>query len=226
MINSDSVEAGQAIYSKKVLAIYDLWVLGFSNTFLWKCPTRLLRKEFVENVTSNHLDVGVGTGYYLDKCLDHTRRRVALLDLNAISLESAASRVSRFNPEIYRSNVLDKLDLGCEKFDSISVNYLLHCLPGSMEEKSAVFGNLLPYLNENGVVFGSTILGTGMKIGYLASNLMSIYNRKGIFHNHHDNLNELTLSLNRYFQKVDIQIVGCVAVFSAKYNSALQQTNR
>jgi len=24
-----------------------------------------LRKEFVRNVTNNHLDVGVGTGYYL-----------------------------------------------------------------------------------------------------------------------------------------------------------------
>ena len=103
MNNSKSVEAGQAVYSKTVLSIYDLWVLGFSNSFLWQCPTKLLRKEFVRNVTNNHLDVGVGTGYYLDKCLNNTERRLALLDLNPNSLESAASRVSRFEPEIYRA---------------------------------------------------------------------------------------------------------------------------
>lgn len=216
MKSDNSVEAGQAIYNKKVLSIYDLWVLGFSNSFLWKCPTKLLREEFVKNVTINHLDVGVGTGYYLDKCLSNTERRVALLDLNLNSLISAASRISRFDPEIYHANVLDKLNLKCDRFDSISINYLLHCLPGSIKEKSIVFANLRPYLNEKGILFGSTILGKGTKKSYLASKLMSIYNRKGIFDNNLDSLTELTSSLHEYFNKVDLRTVGCVAIFTAK----------
>ncbi|MCP4552955.1 MAG: methyltransferase type 12, partial [Bacteroidetes bacterium] len=93
MNNTKSAEAGQAVYSKTLLSIYDLWVLGFSNSFLWRCPTTLLRREFIKNVTSNHLDIGVGTGYYLDKCLDDAERRLALLDLNPNSLEATASRI-------------------------------------------------------------------------------------------------------------------------------------
>jgi len=46
-----------------LLSGYDLWVLGFSNTFVWRCPTRLLLEFYNEHISGNHLDVGVGTGY-------------------------------------------------------------------------------------------------------------------------------------------------------------------
>lgn len=55
--------AGAAVYSKPLLSGYDLWVLGFSNTFVWRCPTRLLLEFYNEHISGNHLDVGVGTGY-------------------------------------------------------------------------------------------------------------------------------------------------------------------
>ena len=148
--------------------------------------------------------------------MNNTERRLALLDLNPNSLESTASRVSRFEPEIYRANILDTLDLQCNKFDSISMNYLLHCLPGSLKKKSLVFKGLRPYLNDNGIIFGSTILGKGVEIGYLARKLMSIYNQKGIFDNHQDSLSVLASSLHEYFKEVDIQVIGCVAIFTAK----------
>lgn len=223
MNKAKPVEAGQAVYSKKVLSVYDFWVLGFSNSLLWKCPTRLLRAEFIKNVTSNHLDIGVGTGYYLDKCLVDTERRLALLDLNLNSLEVAASRVERFKTETYRANVLETLNLQCDKFDSVSMNYLLHCLPGSLKEKSLVFKHVLPYLNDNATVFGSTILGSDVDVSFLARKLMSFYNKKGIFDNRSDSLSELSSSLQMYFKEVEIKVIGCVAIFSAKYDKALQQ---
>lgn len=216
MSNAKSVEAGQAVYSKKVLSVYDLWVLGFSNSFLWNCPTSHLKTEFTKNASNNHLDVGVGTGYYLENCLNNTKRRLALLDLNQNSLDSAALRVSKFNPEVYRANILEPLELACDRFDSISINYLLHCLPGSLEEKSLVFKHLCPYLNEGGTLFGSTILGTGVDTGYFVQKLMSIYNKKGIFDNSNDSLAALSSALHDYFEDVDIQVIGCVAIFSAK----------
>lgn len=216
MNTTKSAEAGQAVYSKTMLSIYDLWVLGFSNSCLWRCPTKLLRKEFATQATTNHLDVGVGTGYYLDKCLDTSERRLALLDLNKNSLEVTALRVSRFKPEMYLANVLEPLELKCDKFDSISMNYLLHCLPGSLRDKSVVFRNLLPYLNDNGIIFGSTLLGKDLEIGYLASKLMATYNKKGIFDNHNDSLNELSSVLKEFFKEVDIQRVGCAAIFTVK----------
>ena len=64
--SDQDVEAGQAVYNKYVLAIYDLLVLGFSCRFLWKCPAHRMTKQYDTFVTNNHLDVGVGTGYFLD----------------------------------------------------------------------------------------------------------------------------------------------------------------
>ena len=216
MTNSNSAMAGQAVYSKNVLALYDVGVLGVSSLFFWRCPAKKLRKMFTDNLTKNHMDVGVGTGYFLDKCLSNTDRRVALLDLNSNSLEAAASRISRFSPEVYQENVLEALDFNCEKFDSISLNYLLHCLPGNMNEKAVVFENLRPYLNPNGIIFGSTILGTGVGANFVARKVMSIYNRKGIFGNENDDLESLSKGLNENFKEVDIRVVGCVAMFVAK----------
>jgi len=64
----EEVVAGQAVYSKRVLGNYDLVVLGLSNRFLWRCPTERLLEHYNRHVTENHLDVGVGTGYFLDNC--------------------------------------------------------------------------------------------------------------------------------------------------------------
>jgi hypothetical protein len=36
-------------------------------------------------------------------------------------------------------NVLQRIDIGMSGFDSISLNYLLHCLPGNFASKSIVF---------------------------------------------------------------------------------------
>ena len=132
---------GQAIYSKKVLSIYDLWVLGVSNHLFWKCPTRKISNHFLDCVSPNHLDVGVGTGYYLKNYLPKKTKRIALLDMNRNSLSEASNAISHFQPEIYQADVLNMHDLGVEMFDSISVNYLLHCLPGSLVEKSFLFKN-------------------------------------------------------------------------------------
>src|SRR5918996_6376268 len=86
---NDAVTAGAAIYSKPVLSVYDLYVLGFSNTFVWRCPSHLILDFYNEHISGNHLDVGVGTGYFLDKCKFPTHHpRIALADLNTNSLQA------------------------------------------------------------------------------------------------------------------------------------------
>ena len=209
------MNAGHTVYTKFVLSIYDWWVLGFSNACLWKCPTTLLESEFKKNATPNHLDVGVGTGYFPHKCLPDKTRRLALLDLNQNSLERTASRVSRFKPELYQADVLDPLSLPCDMFDSISLFYLIHCLPGAFEKKSQIFNELKKYLRPGGMLFGSTILGKDVPdIGFFAKKLMAVYNEKGIFCNYDDSLDALSAALNENFASVDIRMVGCVAIFS------------
>ena len=56
-----SVIAGQGIYSNAVLAVYDFYVLGISNSFAWKCKTTRLLELYNRYVSSNHLDVQVNS---------------------------------------------------------------------------------------------------------------------------------------------------------------------
>nr|WP_237158125.1 class I SAM-dependent methyltransferase [Shewanella psychrophila] len=162
------------------------------------------------------MDVGVGSGYYLKNFLPETTKRIALLDLNENSLDTASKAINGFKPEIYCGDVLEPLELDIEKFDSISVNYLLHCLPGDISQKGVTFQHLKSLMNHDGVLFGSTILGQGTDKNFFAKKLMGIYNKKGIFSNQNDDLDTLRKSLNEHFVDVKVEVVGCVALFSGK----------
>ncbi len=215
-INPESIKAGQAIYSKLVLSIYDWWVLGFSNRFLWRCPTNILEAEFTKLASSNHCDVGVGTGYYPDRCLPSSQQRLGLVDLNSNSLQAAAERNDRFNPETYQANILEPLTFECQKFDSLSMHYVLHCLPGRLEQKAICFDYVKPLLNPGATVFGSIILGKGVKRNPLATFITNTYNRKGIISNTEDSLDALTTVLEKHFSEYDVRQEGCVAIFSGR----------
>ena len=216
-ITPEQIEAGQAVYTKRTLAIYNFVVLGVSNRFLWKCPTPRLLAHYNQWVTNNHLDVGVGTGYFLDQCqFSSLSPRIALMDLNSKVLEFTAQKISRYSPETYCCNVLEPISLNIEKFDSITINYLLHCLPGTIKSKSLALDYLKTLMNPNAVLFGSTILGRGVKRNWFAKQLMGIYNQKGIFSNQQDDLEELERELKRRFKDVSVELVGCVALFSGR----------
>jgi len=210
---SHDAAAGAAGYTKQLLAIYDFYVLGFANTFAWKCPTRLNLDFYNQHISNKHLDVGVGTGYFLDKCqFTSSHPIISLLDLNPNTLEVTAKRIRRYNPTTCIGNVLEPLQLE-STFDSIGLNYLLHCLPGTMLSKSIVFENLKPFLNDGGVVFGATILGQSVEHNFLARKMTSVLNSKGIFGNTKDNLEDLQTILKENFRDRSIQIIGSVAFF-------------
>jgi hypothetical protein len=215
-VSARQVDAGQAVYTPKNLANYDWFVLGLSNRFAWRCPTTELLDHYNRHVTGNHLDVGVGTGYFLDRCrFPAAKPRLAIMDLNRHSLEHTARRVNRYCPEIYRADVLEPIAPEIPAFDSIGINYLLRCLPGDMVTKQTAVRNLVPLLRPGGVMFGSTILGRSARRNALARALMQIYNRKGIFSNREDDLESLQSILQRHFGTWSVESIGCVALFAA-----------
>lgn len=208
------VQAGQAAYTNSALAVYDILVLGISNRYVWKCPSARIEALYNKHVSANHLDVGVGTGYFLDRCEFPSKTpRVALMDLNPNTLDFASKRISRYTPETYRRNVFDPISASIRPFDSIGVNYLLHCLPGSISEKAEVFDNLKSLMTRNAEIFGSTILQGDAPRNWAARRLMGLYNKKGIFSNTADDLESLEVALNRRFDNVAVELVGCVALF-------------
>ncbi len=216
-VTKEQVAAGQAVYTKRTLAIYDFVVLGVSNRFLWKCPTSRLEEHYSEHVTANHLDVGVGTGYFLDRCRFPAQTpRIALMDLNQSTLDFASHRIARYQPETYCRNVLEPISFAGEKFDSIGINYLLHCIPGSIDSKAVAFDHLKTLMNPGAVIFGSTLLQGDVARSWPARRLMDVYNKKGIFSNQHDDLEGLKQALEMRFREVSVEVAGCAAIFSAR----------
>src|SRR6266566_3010565 len=136
---------GTAVYTKPVLWMYDFFVLGFSNSYVWKCPSRRIQELYDTLASEKHLDVGVGTGYFLDRCrFPTTTPTIALLDLNPNCLRTTAKRLRRYRPACHVVDVLRPIDIGDTGFGSIGINYLLHCLPGNLKTKRAVFAHLKP----------------------------------------------------------------------------------
>ncbi|GAA5496992.1 hypothetical protein Rhal01_03180 [Rubritalea halochordaticola] len=215
-VTEEQIHAGQAVYTARTLKMYDFIVLGISNKWIWKCPTRRIEAQYDAQVSANHLDVGVGTGHFLDNCHFPTvNPRVALMDMNRSTLDYASARIARHQPETYQQNILEEITQPIEPFDSIGINYLLHCVPGSIPEKAIAFDHLKPLMNPGCRIFGSTILHEEVPKSWAAKRLMAFYNHKGIFSNTQDTLTDLNEALTQRFNNVQIETVGCVALFSA-----------
>jgi SAM-dependent methyltransferase len=211
-----AVKRAQLFYNRLTLPAYDLWVHGLSNPLAWRCPTDDLLEWCNRHITANHLDVGVGSGFLLDRA--HFRRhypRIVLMDLNPQTLNWSARRIARYHPDTHRSNLLEPIDYDGPRFESIGMNYVLHCLPGSRKEKAAVFDHLAMLLEPGGVIFGATIV-PGGRPNPLARGLMEAYNLLGIFHNRHDSEAWLRQALENRFSRVEIERRGQVVLFAAR----------
>lgn len=214
---TDDSYAGQAVYSPLTLKMYDLLVLGISNSFIWKCPTSRILALYNRYLSADHLDIGVGTGWFLDHAhFPAPSPRVALLDLNAHSLAASSARIARYHPEQYQADILRPLQFTASPFRSISMTYLLHCLVGSWPRKAIAFDNTIRLMQPDGVVFGATLLSHGVTRSMVARKLMAVYNSKGIFGNGADDLDGLRAELERRFEQVAIDVEGCAALFSAR----------
>lgn len=218
-MNHHKSEAGAAVYSPWVLKIYDLWVLGLSNRLVWRCPTStVLLPFFRKGLSERHLDIGVGTGYYLEHSTLRPQQELTLLDLNANSLAAARERIAPMLPKTIVADILEPgTALQGTEFDSISLFYLLHCLPGALSEKGPrVFGLLSQHLSDQGTLYGATILGDSAPHNALGRKLMAVYSAKGIFGNSNDTLLDLEAALRAEFSDVHIEQHGVVALFTAR----------
>lgn len=216
MVNQKEVESGSTVYSRPMPAIYDIVVLGLLTRLLWRCPASHGLQLYNENVSANHLDVGVGTGYFLDHCRFPTEKpRVALLDLSQSSLAVGARRLKRYEPEVYQVDVLEPIAIECPKFDSIGLTALLHCLPGTIKTKGVSFNHLKALMNPGGVLFGCTVLAKGIKKNWFAQRALKQLNAHKLLSNLEDDLEDLKDELAKHFLESHVKVVGYMAFFRA-----------
>lgn len=148
-----NTDDGAKIYTPLTLKLYDWWVLGVSNRLAWGCPTKEhLLPHFLEHLGNNHLDIGVGTGFYLTHVPESSL--ISLMDLNEASLNAASTRAgeSKIKHKISH-DVFEPYPAALHgQFDSISMFYLLHCLPGNISTKSCVIRNAAQALTDDGTL--------------------------------------------------------------------------
>lgn len=206
-----NTDDGAKIYTPLTLKLYDWWVLGVSNRLAWGCPTKEhLLPHFLEHLGNNHLDIGVGTGFYLTHVPESSL--ISLMDLNEASLNAASTRAgeSKIKHKI-NHDVFEPYPAALHgQFDSISMFYLLHCLPGNISTKSCVIRNAAQALTDDGTLYGATILGDGVVHNSFGQKLMRIYNQKGIFSNTKDSEEGLTHILSEHFENVKTKVQDTV----------------
>jgi SAM-dependent methyltransferase len=215
-VTAEQVKAGQAMYNKLFLAVYDQ-VIPLNYRFLLRCQPHHVLDLYNDHVSGNHLDVGVATGVLLDRCrFPVPSPRLALMDLNPNSLAVAAKRLARYHPETYIQNILDPIGMDAPPFDSVGLANLLHCLPGTMKTKRVVFENLRAVLKPGGTLFGCTILYSGVKRNLPGTLWMSYMNALRVLTNRQDDLEGLKQNLAECFPESSVKVVGCVALFWAR----------
>ncbi|MFI8565982.1 methyltransferase [Rhodococcus sp. NPDC078407] len=207
-----STRAGAAPYTRLLLTVYDLWVIRISNSFAWRCNSAHFVDLYRQHIGRRHLEVGPGSGWALANIDLPTEFDLTLLDLNANSLNHTASRLGVTVTQI-KHDVLVPLDERTDTFDSVSINYVLHCLPGDWSTKAAALTNLARTLKPEGVLFGSTVIGIDHSFNMLGKALMFAYNKIGAFDNRRDDLPGLRRLLSDRFEQVEVTMVGNVAIF-------------
>ncbi|GAB2678806.1 class I SAM-dependent methyltransferase [Nocardia goodfellowii] len=214
----DRIQAGIEPYHRRMLAVYDWLVLGLVCRWVWRCPRSTMLAHYDEHVGARHLDLGPGTGWFLDNCHFPTPApSITLVDLSEAALATAALRIARYRPVRHSGDVYKSLNLGAAQFDSVGMNLLLHCLPGSFRQKAVVFDHVTPHLGANGLVFGSTILGIDKRHTTLSTALCRRLNRADSFDNAADRIEDLARELETRFTEVRLVRSGVVCLFSARH---------
>ncbi|MBA2651997.1 MAG: class I SAM-dependent methyltransferase [Tatlockia sp.] len=217
-IDESDIRKGQAVYTPFALNIYNAWVLDVSNSWIWRCSKKIQLEQYNNHVSANHLDIGVGTGYYLQACQSPSLSQLSLMDLNQNCLNTTFNVLKKrqLSPTTYLADIFKSQPFLAEQFNSISMNYLLHCLPGTMKAKEICLANATAMLASGGILFGATILSDEELQTKASKFLAKIYNKKGIFCNQNDKLETLHEVLKNQLVDVDISVIGCVALFKGK----------
>jgi SAM-dependent methyltransferase len=214
MDRDDPSYKGQAGYTPFLLAIYDPWVLGFMAPVVWRSPIAPGIERYRRLMGRRHLDVGPGTGYFIEKAAPPAGTQITLLDPNPNVLARCARRLAPIGPTTVQADVMKPLPVD-GPFDSAALSFVLHCLRGPQSNKAVAIRNVANVLEPDGVLFGGTVLGIGERHTLPARAVLRAFNWHGDFDNLGDTAEGLRRILEDSFRTVEIDVVGSTALFTA-----------
>lgn len=214
MDRDDPAFAGQKDYSRALLNLYDPLVLGPIARFVWQCPTSGLLERYRRHIRPNHLDVGPGTGYFLDHSGLADGSAVTIVDPNQTVLGHVSRRLRQFDVTAVEADVLKPLPIA-GPFDSAALHLVIHCLPGPMSRKANAVANMAAVLAPSGVLFGASVIGSSGQHNWIARRFLWAFNRQGGFDNLADTEAGLREILEASFDRVELDVIGSAALFAA-----------
>ena len=219
MDRDDPAYRGQSEYSRPLLKLYDPLVLGPIARFVWRCPATRLVERYRQRIRSRHLDVGPGTGYFLERSGLPDGSPVTILDPNPNVLRHVSQRLGQLDITAVEADVLKPLPVS-GPFDSAALHLVIHCLPGPLPRKAAAVANVAAVLAPDGVLLGASVLGTSGRHTWAARRMLDAFNRQGGFDNLNDTEEGLGEILAASFEHVELETVGSVAIFAATHPRA------
>ena len=214
MDRDDPAYRGQRDYTRLLLNLYDPLVLGPIARFVWRCPTTGLVERYRRHARDRHLDVGPGTGYFLEQSGLPAGSRVTILDPNTNVLRHVSGRLRSLDVTAVEADVLKPLPVD-GPFDSAALHLVIHCLPKPLERKADAVANVAAVLAPTGVLFGATVLGTSGHHTRVARGVLRLFNRQGGFDNLDDTEEGLREILGASFDHVELETIGSAAIFAA-----------
>jgi SAM-dependent methyltransferase len=214
MDRDDPAYAGQRDYTQLLLNLYDPLVLGPIARFVWRCPASHLVERYRRHIRANHLDVGPGTGYFLEHSGLPESSAVTILDPNPNVLRHVSRRLRQFEVIATEADVLKELPV-TGPFDSAALHLVIHCLPGPLSRKAAAVANVAAVLAPSGVLFGASVLGNSGRHTWAARRMLGAFNRQGGFDNLADTEEGLEEILSASFDRVELETIGSIAIFAA-----------
>jgi SAM-dependent methyltransferase len=205
----------QEVYTRGKLAIYDALVLGVFCSLIWKYSPRQMRRLYDSSVGRRHLDIGPGTGYFLEHCHFPPNPEITLLDLSQECLDVSARRIANLHPTLSRANLMYPLPLPKKHFDSAAMNLVFHTIPGGWEGKGIIFKHVAETLRPGGTLFGTSVLAEGVPMSRFTRKMISEQHRRGNFQNQGDDPEGLRAQLAKYFPESSVEVHGVTAVFRA-----------
>ena len=221
--SADSIKA----YTRLGLHVYDPLIVNLVAPRVWDCSPEVLVEHYRAHVTFNHADIGVGTGFFLDRCglgdspaPNSSSIRLALIDLQANCLTHAARRLARYRPQTYVRDAL-RFFVGFVggSFVLFALGGILHCLAGEQRDKCRVLDSNAPLGRAGTKLFGYTLVSDEVPRFARRRVVHRVLNQLRVVDNSNDRLADLHTELRARFVDCRVEAVGCMALFSARYPS-------
>ena len=221
--NCDIIEKAQrsAWNNQVILKLYDYLSRYISPiAFNYNLSDNIkLYNLHINKSTKYHLEIGVASVHDLEKCtlqqIERENIKITLLDFveNPLKISKQSLIKHGYKTENIDTHCCDILQLNAKKlkyqqYNTIAMQGVLHCVPGSINDKlPKIIKNLSVVMDSNTILFGSTSCALPPTNKSFTKYLspISIYKK--------DKFDDLKHVFQQYFEHCDIKLVGHVTEF-------------